>query len=69
MIMVTEKKEAFDIAYLMIDKSEYCYDENSSKNAGYPIYVAENNSYICDLDSRLEVNMNNGKSKNIWIQR
>lgn len=69
MIMVTEKREAFDLAYLFLNNCEYCYDEYASNRAGYPIYSTENGSRICDLDSRLEVVMKDGKSKNIWIQK
>jgi hypothetical protein len=49
----------------------YKKDEASSERAGYPIYrsLANNcNDYICDLNDRLEVNLGNGKSINIWIR-
>lgn len=67
---VATVKEAWEAAARMFP-TDYRKDEESSKRAGYPIYrsTAEDhyNSYICDLNDRLEVNMN-GKSTNIWIQ-
>ena len=48
------------------------YTENTikTKNAGYPIYdsnLGDDHGYICDLGNRLEVNLANGKTVNIWI--
>lgn len=52
--------------------TDYIKDEASSLRAGYDVYrsTADNNcSYICDLGDRLEVNLDNGKTENIWITR
>jgi len=55
---------------------DYEKDEESSKNAGYPVYRAtresDNNSWISDLGTRLELNIVDGKDRecntiNIWI--
>ena len=55
---------------------DYEQDELSSKNAGYPVYRAtrdsNNNSWISDLGTRLELNIVDGKDRecntiNIWI--
>ena len=51
--------------------TDYIKDEASSLRAGYDIYrstAAGNSSYICDLGDRLEVNLDNGTSVNIWIE-
>ena len=52
--------------------TDYIKDEASSQRAGYDVYrsTAEGNrSYICDLGDRLEVNLANGKTENIWIEQ
>lgn len=50
---------------------DYEKDEKSSANAGYPIYSSTSadhpNNWISDLGNRLEVNFENGKSENVWI--
>ena len=41
------------------------------KNAGYPIHRScdpESGAYICDLNDRLELNYDDGRSENIWIE-
>ena len=52
--------------------TDYDRDEASSQRAGYPIYrsTADDHyyDYICDLGNRLEVNLSDGKTINIWIQ-
>ena len=50
---------------------EYVIDENSSERSGYSIYRSniERYNYICDLGDRLEVNLANGETVNIWILR
>lgn len=70
MITVTTKAEAWDIAKLMLGKEmAYYLDMEASKRAGYNIFRNDESyySYICDLGYRLEVNMENGTTKNIWI--
>jgi hypothetical protein len=47
--------------------TNYEKDHEASKNAGYNIYKGEN-GYICDLETRLEINLDNGESFNIWIE-
>lgn len=67
---VYDKADAFKIAYLMIDvggENEVHKDNDLSKRAGYPVYLADSGAYICDLDTRLEVNFADGSAKNIWI--
>ena len=52
--------------------TDYEKDENSSERAGYPVYrsTAEGHyyDYICDLGDRLEVNLSNGESINVWVK-
>ena len=50
--------------------TDYIKDEALSLRAGYDIYLSTadgNCSYISDLGDRLEVNLDNGKTVNIWI--
>lgn len=65
----TTMREAFEIAYNRIGAMEF--DREASKNAGYKVYRSTNTyyDYVCDLETRLEVNYANGKSENIWIDR
>jgi len=62
-------KEAWTIADELFP-TDYSKDEQSSQRAGYPVYRStadQHTDYICDLGDRLEVNLSNGKSVNIWI--
>lgn len=68
---VTSKQEAWNKVN-EIFPTDYEQDMGSSDRAGYPVYrsTAEGHyyDYICDLGNRLEVNLPDGKSANIWIQ-
>ena len=50
---------------------DYEKDEKASKNAGYPVYYStasdHQNNWISDLGNRLEVNFEDGRSVNVWI--
>ena len=51
--------------------TDYEYSTERSERAGYPIYYSKAsgvNAWISDLGNRLEVNLPDGKSVNIWIQ-
>ena len=51
--------------------TRYEHDASRSERAGYPIYystAAGVNAWISDLGNRLEVNLPDGKSVDIWIQ-
>ena len=51
--------------------TRYEHDASRSERAGYPIYYSTANgvnAWISDLGNRLEVNLPDGKSVNIWIQ-
>lgn len=51
---------------------DYEKDEKGSANAGYPIYTSTASehpqNWISDLENRLEVNLEDGPSTNIWIE-
>lgn len=50
--------------------TDYMKDDKCSKNAGYPIFLstaAGVNAWISDLNNRLEVNLPDGSTVNIWI--
>lgn len=50
---------------------DYEKNETASKNAGYPIYYSttsdHQNNWISDLGDRLEVNFEDGRSVNVWV--
>lgn len=67
---VTSIKAAWDEAS-KIFPTDYEKDCVSSEKAGYPIYRSTadgTNAWISDLGNRLEVNLPDGKSVNIWIE-
>lgn len=50
---------------------DYMHDSHKSRNAGYDIYFSTCDSivaWISDLGNRLEVNLPNGESVNVWIE-
>lgn len=66
---VTSIKDAWNEAQ-RIFPTDYAEDKQRSERAGYPIYhsTADGvNAWISDLGNRLEVNLPDGKSVNIWI--
>ena len=67
---VTSIKDAWNEAQ-RIFPTDYAEDKQRSKRAGYPIYhsTADGvNAWISDLGNRLEVNLPDGESVNIWIE-
>lgn len=67
---VTSKREAWQAADALMP-TDYVIDEVRTAGAGYPIYystAAGVNAYICDLGDRLEVNLPDGSSVNIWVK-
>lgn len=67
---VTSIKDAWNEAQ-RIFPTDYAEDKQRSKRSGYPIYhsTADGvNAWISDLGNRLEVNLPDGKSVNIWIE-
>ena len=70
-IVVYSEKDAWDVASKYF-KDGYTRDDYLSKRAGYPIYISNtesSNAHISDLNTRLEVNLDNGKTINIWINQ
>lgn len=68
-IRVVDYDAAYGVAALMVNADDFHKDEQKSRRAGYTILVSESDPryYICDLGDRLEVNLPDGKSVNIWI--
>ena len=67
---VKSKAEAWKEADKLF-ATDYMKDERRSQNAGYDIYYSAAygvNAWISDLGNRLEVNMENGETINIWIE-
>ena len=64
------REEAWKMADTIFP-TDYMKDDLASSAAGYPIYksTAEGNeSWISDLGCRLEVNTDDGKTVNVWIE-
>ena len=63
-------RQAWEIANAIFP-TDYAECPGSRERAGYPIYrsTAEGHyyDYICDLGDRLEVNLSNGSTVNVWI--
>lgn len=69
MIRCTSHEEALQLAFRLFPYSTWL-DHERSKTAGYPIYYATDveNAYICDLNSRIEINYDDGKTENIHVE-
>lgn len=69
MIKCTNHDEALHIAFRIFPYSTRL-DNERSKNAGYPIYYAteDDNAYICDLNSRIELNYPDGRTEHIHVE-
>lgn len=69
MIRCTSHEEALQLAFRLFPYST-SLDHERSKRAGYPIYYATcmENAYICDLNSRIEINYDDGKTENIHVE-
>ena len=69
MITCTSHEEALQLAFRLFPYST-SLDHERSKRAGYPIYYATGveNAYICDLNSRIEINYDDGKTENIHVE-
>lgn len=69
MIKCTNHDEALQIAFRLFPYST-TLDHERSKNAGYPIYYAteDENAYICDLNSRIELNYPDGHTEHIHVE-
>lgn len=69
MIKCTNHDEALHIAFMLFPYS-ITLDSERSKNAGYPIYYANevDNAYICDLNSRIELNYPDGKTEYVHVE-
>jgi len=68
---VSSVKEAWELANRLFP-TDYEKDEQSSSNAGYPIYQSTAkgvNAWISDLGNRLELNYLDKPSENIWIEQ
>lgn len=52
--------------------TDYERDDGRSERAGYPVYssTAEDHwyDYICDLGNRIEINLSNGDTVNVWVK-
>lgn len=66
---VKTKAEAWAKADVIF-ATDYAKDEARSERAGYDVYFSTADgvyAWIADLGDRLEVNLENGESVNIWI--
>ena len=63
-------EEAWSVANEIIP-CDYLHDSDRSRRAGYDIYFSTSDSviaWISDLGDRLEVNLPDGSSVNVWIE-
>ena len=69
MITCTTHEEALQLAFRLFPYRT-SLDHERSERAGYPIYyaVGVENAYICDLNSRIEINYDDGKTENIHVE-
>lgn len=73
MIKCTNHDQALQVAFRLFPYST-TLDSERSKNAGYPIYYATDygtevdNAYICDLNSRIELNYPDGRTEHIHVE-
>lgn len=69
MINCTSHDQALQVAFRLFPYST-TLDPQRSKNAGYPIYYAtdDDNAYICDLNSRIELNYPDGGTEHIHVE-
>lgn len=69
MIRCTSHEEALQLAFRLFPYSTSS-DHERSKRAGYPIYYATGleNAYICDLNSRIEINYPDGKTEYVHVE-
>ena len=63
-------QQAWIEVHKLIDEDNLMKDYEATERAGYDIYrdYKEHYNYVCCLGDRLEVNLANGKSINIWIE-
>ena len=69
--MTVNSREAAWKAANELFPTDYEQDSIATRNAGYPVYwstLPGCNAWISDLGCRLEVNLENGQSINIWIE-
>lgn len=67
---VNSIKEAWEMVN-EIFPTDYTENTIKTRNAGYPVFdsnLGDENGYICDLGNRLEVNLADGTTVNIWIE-
>lgn len=69
-IHVKDSADAFNVAARFMP-GDWDEDTQSSARAGYPVYRCYGDglyyNYICDLGNRLEVNLGDGSTVNVWI--
>lgn len=58
--------EAWEIAKELINNATL--NSERTERAGYKVYSNNSGEWISDLETRLEVNMTNGNTVNIWIE-
>lgn len=68
MIKVSDRNEAWELTYRLMNHNLE-RDEEASKRAGYTIKrdIDNENNWVSDLNSRLELNFSNGSTLNIYV--
>lgn len=68
--VANDKKAAWAIADVLFP-SDYVHDSSRSQRAGYDVYMSTfpgMDAWISDLGDRLEVNLPDGQTINVWIE-
>ena len=69
-IHVKDSADAFNVAARFMP-GDWDDDRQASARAGYPVYRCYGDglyyNYICDLGNRIEVNLGDGSTVNVWI--
>lgn len=68
MIIANTAVKAWEILFDFMPEAVFNKNHEKSEAAGYNVYEFAN-GYVCDLNTRLEINFNNGKTRNIWIEK
>lgn len=64
--MKMDRKAAWE--YITNRFGIFAEDVKKSENAGYPVYVNGAGEWVSDLNTRLEINLGDGDTINVWLE-
>lgn len=66
-VTASDRQTATEVAFGMVGET-LTFNKFLSERAGYKVYVSENGKvWISDLGNRFEINYENGKTVNVWM--